>query len=262
MSSTDTWNPQQYEKFQQEREQPFFDLLDLVRPAPVMRVVDLGCGTGKQTRIVHDRLQARETIGIDRSAKMLNSQRNSAMPTGLRFEVGTIEDFPGSHAPFDLIFSNAALHWVDDHEVLLPRLASALTPGGQLAFQVPAMHGEATHLVAEEIAAQEPFRSALAGWHRVHAVLSPERYAAILYRCGFPDPQARLIVYPHVLPGPEAVIEWTKGTLLTEYARHLPPDLFDPFVERYRAALLNCLEATRPYFFPFKRILCWGRRTA
>jgi trans-aconitate 2-methyltransferase len=95
----------------------------------------------------------------------------------------------------------------------------------------------------------------------VHSVLPPDRYASILYRSGFPDPQARLIVYPHVLPGPEAVIEWTKGTLLTEYARHLPAELFEPFVERYRSLLLEQLETARPYFFPFKRILCCGRRS-
>jgi trans-aconitate 2-methyltransferase len=51
-----------------------------------------------------------------------------------------------------------------------------------------------------------------------------------------------------------------KGTLLTEYARHLPPDLFERFVEEYRARLLPQLDAAQPYFFPFKRILCWGQR--
>ena len=47
----DSWDPRQYDKFQREREQPFYDLLGLVRPAPRMRVVDLGCGTGKLTRV-------------------------------------------------------------------------------------------------------------------------------------------------------------------------------------------------------------------
>ena len=258
----DTWDPAQYEKFQREREQPFFDLLGMVRPAPLMRIVDLGCGTGKQTRALHEQLQARETIGLDQSLKMLESQASTALPAGLHFEVGTIEEFPGSYGTFDLVFSNAALHWVDNHDALLPRLVSAVGPRGQLAFQVPAMHDEPCHEVAERLAAAEPFRSALHGWQLFHAVQTPRRYAQILHRLGFDALDVRLMIYPHVLPGPEAVVEWMKGTLLTEYARHLPADLFASFVDRYRALLLEELEPARPFFFPFKRILCSGRKSA
>ena len=70
----------------------------------------------------------------------------------------------------------------------------------------------------------------------------------------------RLIVYPHVLPGRADVVEWTKGTLLTEYARHLPAELFDRFLDDYRTRLFAELEAVEPFFFPFKRILCWAQR--
>src|SRR5262245_60835935 len=111
---SDTWNPAQYDKFQREREQPFFDLVDLVRPAPGMRVVDLGCGTGRLTQIVHEQLRARETVGIDRSARMLEERQTGELPAGLRFEVGTIESFPDDRGTFDLIVSNAAFHWVQD----------------------------------------------------------------------------------------------------------------------------------------------------
>jgi trans-aconitate 2-methyltransferase len=259
---TDTWNPQQYDKFQREREQPFFDLLDLVQPAASMRVVDLGCGTGRLTRLLHARVGARETIGVDRSAKMLDTQREEPALPGLRFEVGTIESFPGNRGPFDLIFSNAAFHWVEDHDALIARLAGALAPDGQLAFQLPASYADASHIVADELADEEPFRSALGGWRRAQPVLTPEQYARLFYRVGFADPTVRLIVYPHVLDSREAVIEWMKGTLLTDYARNLPAGLFDRFLDAYRTRLLTRLEETRPFFFPFKRILCWGRRSA
>lgn len=258
---TDTWNPTQYDKFQTEREQPFHDLLALVRPAPGMRVVDLGCGTGRLTLILHEHLHARETIGLDRSPRMLEAQTPDANPA-VRFEVGTIESFPGSSSGFHLIFSNAALHWVEDHAALLERLAGALLPAGQLAFQVPASHDQPSHLVAEELTGVEPFRSAFNGWHRPQPVRSPEEYARLLYRLGFHDPVVQLIVYPHVLNGPDAVVEWMKGTLLTEYARHLPPEMYDRFLAEYRSRLLARIEQTQPFFFPFKRILCWGQRSA
>jgi len=257
----DTWNPEQYEKFRHEREQPFFDLLALVKPAPAMRVVDLGCGTGKITALLHARLQARETIGLDRSAKMLEEAAGGEPIPGLRFEVGTIEAFDARSA-YDLIFSNAAFHWVEHHDALIPRLAAALAPGGQLAFQVPAMHGALSHTVAEDLTAVDPFRDGFGGWSRPQPVLTPDAYARLLYRAGFADHHVRLVVYPHVLESREDVVEWMKGTLLTEYARHLPPELFTRFVNEYRTRLVTALDAERPFFFPFNRILCWGRRPA
>ena len=260
---TDTWNPTQYDKFQREREQPFFDLLSLVRPAPDMRVVDLGCGTGKLTAELHARLQACDTLGIDRSPRMLERATDAAPVAGLRFEVQTIDAFLGHDGgAYDLLFSNAVFQWIEGHERLIERLASRLAPRGQLAFQMPANHDHPSHLVADELTEVEPFRSAFGGWRRPLTVLAPEVYARLLYRYGFADPNVRLIVYPHVLAGPEEVVEWVKGTLLTEYERHLPAELFERFVADYRERLLARLEPARPCFFPFKRILCWGQRSA
>jgi trans-aconitate 2-methyltransferase len=262
---TDTWDPNQYDKFQREREQPFFDLLGLVRHRPDMRAIDLGCGTGKLTRTLHEQLAARETVGLDRSEAMLASARGGAQPAGLRFEAGTIESCV-AHASasdgWDLVFSNAALHWIDDHERVIPRLAEALAPSGQLAFQVPAQHDTLTHRIADELTTIEPFRSAFGGWRRSQPVLTPDAYARLLYRCGFPDPKVQLIVYPHVLSSRDEVVEWVKGTLLTEYKRHLPGDVYDQFVDEYRSRVRAQLEDARPFFYPFKRILCWGQRPA
>ena len=69
------WDPAQYARFRAERQQPFFDLLDLVRPIPGGRAVDLGCGTGELTRHVHERSAAAATLGVDRSQAMLAEKR-------------------------------------------------------------------------------------------------------------------------------------------------------------------------------------------
>jgi len=116
----DAWNPAQYERFRDERTQPFHDLVALVRRATEMRVVDLGCGTAELTRRLHEALGARETLGIDASPAMLERARVRA-GAGLRVEQGDIADFRGDGA-FDLVFSNAALHWLPDHRALLRRL--------------------------------------------------------------------------------------------------------------------------------------------
>lgn len=258
--SQDSWNPNQYERFSDERNQPFFDVLALVRPRPGMRLVDLGCGTGELTRALHRRLEARETLGIDSSKAML-ARSSPYAGEGLRFERREIMAFlddPGG--TWDLVFSNAALHWVPVHEHVLKRLALALAPAGQLAIQVPANHDHPSHLAAAQIAQEAPFRAALAGYVRHTPVLLPEEYAVVLDRLGYREQHVRLEVYGHRLESRDEVVEWTKGTLLTDYESRLPPDLFTEFVARYRERLLPRLADTRPHFFPFKRILLWAKR--
>jgi len=256
----DPWNPNQYEKFLHEREQPFLDLVALIRRQPGMRIVDLGCGTGRLTRRLHERLQAAATLGLDRSPRMLAVANQECATDGVRFDERDIATFPAEGEQFDLVFSNAALHWIDDHARVFERLASALASGGQIAVQMPAMHADVSQVTATELAREEPFRSALKGWRFPQAVLMPEQYAHLLFRLGFPEPSVRLIVYPHVLGGPEEVVEWVKGTVLAEYSRHLPDGLFDAFVDEYKRRLLERLERIRPFLFPFKRILIWGQR--
>lgn len=256
---SDPWNPTQYDKFRAEREQPFADLAAMIQPAPAMRIVDLGCGTGRLTRRLHEQLAARDTLGLDRSTRMLAQARAEGELPGLHFEAGDLERFAPAE-PFDLVFSNAAFHWVTDHPALVARLAAAVAPGGQLVFQIPAAHESPSHVVAEELTIVEPFASAFGGWHRPQPVLTPGEYATLLFRHGFAEQQVKLVVYPHVLGSRGDVVEWMKGTLLTEYARRLPDGLFPAFLQHYRERLLPRLDDSRPFFFPFPRILCWGRR--
>ena len=241
------WDPSQYERFKDERAQPFRDLAALVEPRPHMRVADLGCGTGELTRELHEQLDAEETLGIDNSESMLSK----ATPSGtLRFELGDIAAF-ASDRPFDLLFSNAALHWVPDHESLFARLISLLTPGGQLAVQMPANHDHPSHRIAAELAPSFGITPKL-------NVLPPEHYAALLHRLGFARQHVRLQVYGHVLPATADVVEWTKGTTLTPYREALSPERYDEFLAEYTKRVVEALGDARPFFYTFKRVLMWG----
>ena len=251
------WNPQQYEQFKAERSRPFFDLLALVRPHGKKRLVDLGCGTGELTRELHTRLGAEETLGVDSSESMLEKSAAFA-GHGLRFERARIEDF-AAKAPLDLVFSNAALHWVEGQEELLTRLASMLRPGGELAVHVPANEDQPSHVVAVEVARESPFAEALGGHVRRSSNLALEDYAALLHRIGFGEQIVRMQVYGNALASSEGVVEWVKGSLLTDYERRMPPGLFTRFVARYRERLVATLGGGE-YFYPYKRILFWGAR--
>ena len=254
----DSWDPGQYAKFLRERSAPFFDLLDLVEPRPAMRVLDLGCGTGELTRQLHERLGARETVGVDRSPKMLEKSAAFAAP-GLRFALGTVEEL-APDAPFDLVFSNAALHFVGGHEALWPRLASFLAPHGQMAIHLPANQGHATHVTALEVASEEPFATALGGYVHPTHVLPVELYATLFHRLGFARQTVKLVVYTHLLESRESVVEWVKGSILTEYQSRMAPELYERFLATYRERLLSRLADERPYFFTFRRVLMHAAR--
>jgi len=255
---TDGWDPAQYERFQRERSAPFFDLLDLVEPCPGGRVVDLGCGTGELTRSLHERTGAASTLGVDSSQTMLERSAEHAV-AGLTFERADIAEWAAPE-PVDIVFSNAALHWLGEHDELFARLTDAVSAGGQLAVQVPANHDHPSHLVAERVAAEEPFRTALGGYVRRSPVLPPERYAQLLHRLGYASQHVRLQVYLHVLPEPGAVVDWVKGTLLTDYQRRLDTGEYEAFLARYRDLLVAELPEQRPFPFAFKRILLRARR--
>jgi trans-aconitate 2-methyltransferase len=252
------WNPAQYAKYRDERAQPFYDLMALVQSQPDMRVVDLGCGPGDLTRELHVAMSARETVGVDNSPAMLEKAAAFA-GEGLRFEDADLGTFSAPGA-FDLVFSNAALQWSPDHPALLARLTACLAPGGQLAVQVPANDDAPSHTLAAVVASEAPFRESLGGFTRISPVLAPEAYASRLHQLGYQQQTVRMQVYGHLLPSREDVIEWVRGTWLTDYQKRLPAEMWPPFLERYRELLFSQLPDDRPFFYPFKRILFWGRR--
>lgn len=257
------WDPKQYELFRNERSLPFFDLLDecakrfdASKKAPA-RVVDLGCGTGELTKILHERVNAVETLGLDSSAEML-----AKAPQGIRnlkFEQADIATFTAENA-YDLIFSNAALQWIDHHETLFARLATALTPGGQLAIQMPSNHDHVSHVVAAEVAQRPHFSKMLNGYVRHAPVLSVEDYAALIEKLGLVDQRVHLHVYAHHLESRVGMIDWVKGTMLTDYSKRLTHAEYTQFLAEYTKALFARVPEARPFFYPFKRILIWASR--
>jgi trans-aconitate 2-methyltransferase len=236
------WDPAQYEKFKRERELPFEDTLALVTRRSGIRAIDLGCGTGELTARLHEALPGSEVLGVDASPEMLARARPEP---GLRFEVKRIEEVQGS---WDLVFSHAAIHWVEDHAQLVPQLLAMVAPGGQLAVQMPSNHDHASHeLIAE-----------LAGWRRKVPVLDIAAYAELLYAAGGRGLTVLEKVYPHELPDSDALLEWLSGTALRPYLERMAEADRGPF----KSELGQRLRARwpGPVFFAFKRIIFAARR--
>jgi trans-aconitate 2-methyltransferase len=248
------WDPKQYHKFHTERSAPFFDLLALLEIRPNLKVVDLGCGTGELTRHLAEALPNSDVTGLDSSSQMLEKAR-SLSNSSLHFEQGDQALLTGE---WDLIFSNAALHWSENHPELIPRLYERLRPGGQIAVQVPSNHNHISHQVYRETASEEPFKSILHGFQRYAPVLSIDEYARLLFLSGAEEIVVYEKVYAHILEDSDAVVEWISGTALVPYFERLG-DHKEDFLNVIRAKMKAALP-DRPVFYPFRRTLFSARK--
>ena len=243
------WNPEQYHKFQSERSAPFEDLLKLVDVRPRLKVIDLGCGTGELTLRLADLLPESQVTGLDSSPQML-AKADSVKRAGLTFELGDQSQLSGV---WDLIFSNAALQWSEDHPALIRHLYGKLAAGGQIVVQVPSNHNHISHRLILETAREAPFQSILKGFVRIAPVLPIDEYAQLLFDLGAENIVVFEKIYPHVLENSDAVIEWVSGTALVPYFERLGEHK-DAFLqvlrEKFRAAMPGS-----PVLYPFRRTL-------
>jgi trans-aconitate 2-methyltransferase len=255
VTTQDSWDPDDYNRFAIEREQPFWDLVRLVEPVHSPTVVDLGCGDGRLTAALHGAVAAESTLGLDRSEAMVSAAAIHASPD-VRFRLDDIGGWSGD-ASYDLVLANASMQWVPDHRELLTRWARSLRRRGQLAVQVPSNADHPTHLVACELAGEllaDPPPDPVA-----RNVLAVEEYSELLHTLGFDRQHVRLQVYGHRLDSSADVVEWVKGTTLTRFKEPLGPRGWDRFVDLYRERILDRIGDRSPYFYPFKRILMWAR---
>jgi trans-aconitate 2-methyltransferase len=246
------WDPDSYLAFAEPRLRPALDLLARVPLQEVDRLVDLGCGPGNLIPYLRRRFAGATIVGVDGSREMLAHAR-AAHP-----EVTFVEaDLAGwePEAPVDLIFSNAALQWLDDHRRLLPRLMSCLSPGSVPAVQMGNNGAAASHHLVGEIVLDGPWAERLRGRYRPFPAVTTAPY----YRWLAPHAAALDIwetEYLHVLEGGEPVYHWTRSSTLLPALAHLTDAEADAFVVRYRAALRRAYvpEADGRTLYPFRRI--------
>ncbi len=253
-----TWDPKAYTRFAAPRLRPALDLLAQVGAEAPAVVADLGCGTGNVTRLLVRRWPKARVIGVDSSAEMLDEAgADTARQVWVRADIAAWKP----DRPLEVVFSNAALHWLDDHGALFPDLMGMLAPGGWLAVQMPRNHGAPSHTCMVEAARSGPWAAALEPLLRPSPVAAPSFYYEVLAPLA-----AELDIwetdYLQVLEGEDPVVAWTRGTALKPLLDALDDDARDGFLADYTARI-RAAYPRRPdgrTLFPFRRLFVVARK--
>jgi trans-aconitate 2-methyltransferase len=249
------WDPNLYLEFADQRARPAADLVAQIELENPRRIIDLGCGTGNSTEHLHRRWPQAEPTGLDNSAAML-AQARTSHPDWKWIE-STVEGWRPD-AAYDLIFSNACLHWVKDHGAVFPRLFDQVAPGGALAVQMPNSFHTPAHTLMKEVsqAPGMPWSGKLVPASETYFIQPVDFYYHALRR------QASLLniwetEYLQIMDRPRAVLDWVRGTAMRPYLDGLPN------AEQRRLFEERCLERfEEPYraddqgrtLFPYRRM--------
>ena len=258
-----TWDPALYLKFGDERLRPGFELLARIGELPPGPLYELGCGTGVHARAIAGRWPDRSLSAVDRSREML--AKAAAEPSPIQWFEADIAGW-SAPKPGALIFSNATLQWLAEHERLFPRLMRQPVPGGVLAVQMPRNFAQDSHRLMRETAAEGPWAERLApvvGGSTVlrqEPVMPPEAYYDLL------RPLASQLdlwetEYLQVLTGEDAVLEWVRGTALRPILDALAPAERAGFTTAYGAKLRQAYpcRGDGKTLFPFRRLFLVAR---
>jgi trans-aconitate 2-methyltransferase len=255
------WRPALYQRFADERERPAFDLIQRIALDQPDFVVDIGCGAGNVTALLHARWPKARLLGMDNSPAMLTAAR--AVLPDVTFVEGDAAAWVPPEPP-DLLFANAVLHWLPDHDRLFPRLLARLRPGGVLAVQMPRNYDRPSHTLMMDTAKAGAWRAKLAAQtDQPPPVAAPAFYARLMA----PLTQAAEIWetdYLMRLQGDNPVVTWTRATGLRPFLEPLDEEDRKRFEADYAARI----RATYPpepdgsTLFAFRRLFIVASRPA
>ncbi|CNB42008.1 trans-aconitate 2-methyltransferase [Yersinia intermedia] len=246
------WDPELYRQFEAERTRPASDLLARISTAQPQHISDLGCGPGNSTQLLHQRFPLAQLVGIDNSVAMLASAQQR-LPECAFLEADIRQWQPSE--PQDLIYANASLQWLTDHQQLFPSLLSKLATHGILAVQMPDNQDEPSHRAMREVAENGPWQQTLLEAGAIRAkVLSANQYYDLL------APKAERVdiwrtTYYHPMPSAQAIVDWLRATGLRPFLEPLSEAMRLDFLQDY----LAIIDVAYPQQADGRRLLAFPR---
>jgi trans-aconitate 2-methyltransferase len=202
------WDPDRYLRFADHRARPGLELMARIPDIDARAIVDLGSGTGQLAARLAERWPAASVRGVDSSAEMV--ERARVDHPAIDWTVGDIAAWQPSE-PVDLLFSNAALHWLDGHDTLFRRLRSFLAPGGVLAVQMPDNWAAPTHRIPAGVLDEGQWPAAAREALLRDRLADPGDYASWLAPAGV---DLWRTTYYQRLTGDDPVWTWVTGSVL------------------------------------------------
>lgn len=261
------WDPELYNRFRRYRAEPVEMIFARLALGPGAAIVDLGCGSGENTIELARRGVNGTALGIDSSRAMIESALK--LRAGLNPELAarvnfTLADFRELNADreYSVVFSNAALQWVDGHRGVLAACHRALRPGGMLAVQVPANEDEGAQAAMHALANEAPWQAWLGAVRTPskRSVLKPEEYGVMLREIGFVEIDCHYHTFHHPMQSPAEVVEFYRATALRPFIERLPDERRTPFADELTRRLERDYGTRGALTFDFRRLFLWARR--
>ncbi len=228
---TTGWDAASYEELADPMTRWGAEFLGRVELRGEETVVDAGCGTGRVTGLLLERLPGGTVLAVDVSEDMVSAAAGRFADGGrVTVERQNLLELDAGE-PADVIFSTATFHWILDHDKLFQRLAENLKPGGLLAAQCGGTGNVARVLeTAQEVMDKEPFRKSFEGWSDAKHFADPETTKARLEKAGFEKVETWLHEEPTGFDSVEKLARYLKTVILRQHVSALPEGKRDDFV--------------------------------
>jgi trans-aconitate 2-methyltransferase len=247
------WDPDSYLKYKEERTQPSYDLVARIEIANPANIIDIGCGPGNSTRALRERWPNARILGLDSSQDMIEKARNAFSQEDWILADATEWK---TDEKYDIVFSNAALQWIPNHDILIPKLFDLVNNQGALAVQVPANNHSPLHKAVLRVSKREEWRESTNGCDSMltyrNAGFYYDQLSAISVRINIWQ-----TTYYHIMVSHQDLIDWYASTGMRPYLER-----FKKESERY-SFREQVLEECTPHYpkqedgkilFPFNRI--------